>query len=280
MSPSVSNKILENVVHEMMKTRNIEDYRIQIDGETSKTDGFIGDVIFFQVIHKDKKQHLVLKTGKTNDHVRNILDANTIYSREICMYTKVLPILEKFTKSKGMSVIHSFIPRVVFSHEESLVMENLRIQNFHMWDKKKLMNMTDIKLLLENYGVWHGITMAFKHHNPEQFSKCVHGWKDSRHRLNGVLNLTDTFRQEFSKVMKMLSDKGRDDLVQVYKDFENYIDDFVYRRNLKEEDMIIISHGDTWCNNYLFKFEVSITFNLSVISWFSKKKSLFIFYNY
>ncbi|XP_044758337.1 uncharacterized protein LOC123316359 [Coccinella septempunctata] len=247
--------VFQSVVERMMKSKDIENYKFEIDGGTAKSDGFIGDVIFFNIQHESEKEHLVLKTAKTGETIRKRIDADTAYDREICMYTKVLPALEQFTRRKGLSVIPSFIPKVLFNFKESLVMENLKMRGFHMWNKNKMMGMAHIKLLFENYGVWHGITMAFKDQQPDEFSSCVQGWIDSRFSLNKAFGLTTHFSREFSEVLKLLAEKGRHDLVDVYKKFEGRIDDYVYRRDLPERDMLIISHGDAWCNNFLFKYK-------------------------
>ncbi|XP_045477851.1 uncharacterized protein LOC123683002 [Harmonia axyridis] len=256
MSSSNTDSVLSVVVQQMMINKNIVDYEFDVDGGTSRSDGFLGDVIFFHVKYKNKIDYLVLKTGKTNENVRNLVDADTLYNREICMYTKVIPLLEEFAKIKNNTVLPTFIPNVVFHHKESLVMENLRKQNFHMWNRRKPMTLAHLELLYENYGIWHGVTMAFKNQKPEEFSKCISGWRDCRFRLNKTSGLSRHLKREFSEVMRRLADRNRSDLVDVYKSYIDKIDHVLYRRDLKKEDMLIISHGDTWCNNYLFRNEL------------------------
>ncbi|XP_044758336.1 uncharacterized protein LOC123316358 [Coccinella septempunctata] len=259
---SIMYTVLPDIIKQMMKERNIEQFKFFIDGGTNNQDGYMGEIVFFHVVtNNNERLNLVLKSAKAQEDLKNILSADILYERELNMYTIVIPTLKNFAERNNLLEMDKFIPRLWFAEKHSnqvnIVLENLKLRNFHIHDRRKPMDSSHMKVLFETYGKWHGISMAFRDQYPRHFSKLLENWMDPRLKLIQSFGLVKLYKKELGIIKRMLAERERDDLLKIFDGVENEIESILFRKNLDQSDSLIISHGDNWSNNYLFKYEGS-----------------------
>ncbi|XP_045477848.1 uncharacterized protein LOC123682999 [Harmonia axyridis] len=262
MSIVNAQSLLCDILKQMMKEKKIEHYKFNIDGDSNNSDGYMGEIVFFHVIlDNNERLNLVLKSAKPHETLKKILASDILYNREFLMYTKVFPELENFTKSKNVQDMATFIPKVWFAEKHSdqvnIVLENLKVQNFNICDRKKPMDSSHMRILFDTYGKWHAISMAFRDQHPEKFSSLVENWVDPRLKLIKSLGLVKYHGIDLSVVKNMSIERKRFDVVKVLESIEDQMEDILFRKNSEDEDLLIISHGDNWCTNYMFKYKES-----------------------
>ncbi|XP_045477847.1 uncharacterized protein LOC123682998 [Harmonia axyridis] len=260
MSVINTQSLLCDILKQIMKEKTNEHYTFNIDGGTNNSDGYMGEIVFFHVILEDNERlNLVLKSAKSHKSLKEILFSDIIYNREFLMYTKVFPELEKFTKSKNVQDMATFIPKVWFAEKHldqvNIVLENLKLQNFHICDRKKPMDSSHMRILFDTYGKWHAISMAFRDQHPEKFSRLVENWVDPKLKLIKSFGFVKHHGIDLSVVKKMSIERKRFDLVKLLDSIEGQMEDILFRNYSEDENLLIISHGDNWCNNYMFKYK-------------------------
>ncbi|KAL3273767.1 hypothetical protein HHI36_015194 [Cryptolaemus montrouzieri] len=213
---------LKQMVQQMTKASGIDKYTIDIEGKTDCSDGYIGDIVFFTVTETaDKRLHLVLKTCKRNETFRKATCVDVSYTRELCLYADIFPTLELFLKQNCMNGFLDFVPKARFTsnipNRESLILDNLKYQNFRLYERTSTMDLDHIELIFETYGKWHGLSMAYKDQYPEKFAEMTKNWVDAKYLLWTKFEMFEYFKKEFSVVMEMLKNCGRSDLVNIYR---------------------------------------------------------------
>lgn len=241
---------------------DINDFSIDIDDYDGKGEGFIGDVIFLTLTNNktNEKEDVVLKQQKTfNGQPLNITIA--AFENEINFYSDIWCTLELFYKDSTRKTLN-FIPKCLATSRSKLrkiALENLKVEGFAPHDKTKPFDIVHFSAVLRTYGVLHALSMALKERNSEEFK-----------RLEGLLmhiNERD-FDKETSfggKVLKTVCRDfqkmfdANDELVIEYLKLYERIGPKIVDRCFCEGQLNgILLHGDSWSNNFLFKYDVSV----------------------
>ncbi|KAK9874583.1 hypothetical protein WA026_005416 [Henosepilachna vigintioctopunctata] len=251
---------LDRLTQKMMYKKGINRYRIKIEGQSNKGDNYVGDITFFTVTSEEngKKYHLVMKTAKRSEEIRKIMGNGKLYTREMYMYSEVFPAIQSFGKLNATSIELKNIPKVYWVSQEdkreTIILENLNIRGYRLWDRTKAMDMNHIMMVLRNYGIFHGLSMAMKHREPELFKKLTKDLDNVMVAFCEMNEVVGIFEEGMKHAMKLLEEAGREDLVEKFKPIVNNIE-YQLVKESKEEDKLVITHGDCWTNNMLFQYK-------------------------
>ncbi|XP_072384199.1 uncharacterized protein [Diabrotica undecimpunctata] len=159
----------------------IENFEIQELEGNQRGQGYLGEMVFFSLKNKNtgEDHNLVVKqclvgSEKTSKFM------SMCFNNEVHFYTKVIPALQAFQKSYPKVEIFNNIPKCFATSskkgKEKLVMENLKLKDYKMHPKKIPLNSQMYEIIFKTYGKFHGISYAFKHYHPEQFSELGAGY--------------------------------------------------------------------------------------------------------
>lgn len=96
------------------------------------------------------------------------------FENEIYFYNDLWPALTKFyRKATGKSI--SFVPKCLGTSKNRLriALENVKLQGFVTFDKRKPFDDKHFSVALKMYGVFHGLSMALKVQNVDEFNGFV-----------------------------------------------------------------------------------------------------------
>lgn len=183
-----------------------------------------------------------------------------LYFNEIIFYEKIWKQLDKFQKSFQNVKQFNRIPKCYASSsevksQEKLVLENLKCLQYEMYPRPKSFDDNHMKLLVETYGHYHGLSAAYRELNPEEFMKLSRLLKDSTSSLFQF----DIFRILVQMCMMRNYNTFVDETIR--KKLKKYIDHLsdIVNDSLKYDGKNpVINHGDCWSNNMLFLNDVSI----------------------
>ncbi|XP_045477849.1 uncharacterized protein LOC123683000 [Harmonia axyridis] len=250
----------KSLVAQMLKEKNIENYNIDIKGNSGIGDGYMGDIIFFKVtMEKDSSVlSLVMKLAKNNKALRDNSNLEENFRREIFMYETVFRSIESyFAKLKPNVKVLDYIPKLFWSNpeqgKEALVLENLKADGFTSWEKFKPLDFEHTKQVCRNLAKWHGEVMAFRDQNPDQFESWIPKLENIRYELLVQIGLIKHAYKNYRKVVEMFEERGQHELAVKFKAQEKNLEDFCKIAE-KESDRLVITHADLWINNVLFKF--------------------------
>uniref|UniRef100_A0A6P7G7V4 Uncharacterized protein LOC114338728 n=1 Tax=Diabrotica virgifera virgifera TaxID=50390 RepID=A0A6P7G7V4_DIAVI len=142
---------------------------------------------------------------------------------------------------------------------EGLVMENLKTQQYELWDKKVPMNPGHIKAVLIEYAKFHAVSFAMKQKNPALFKKLSekNGTNPFEKKNASEKDNEERYKKFFSDTLsngyKVLKDDP--ELTEKLKKYEQIVDTEFMSKLKEPEYKLVITHGDCWCNNFLFKYQ-------------------------
>lgn len=252
-----------NILKFIKKIKGISfhDFNIEISNN-AKGEGFIGEILFITLINKItlQKEFLVIKQQKVQQDDEFVEWSNGPFENEICFYDKIWPYLKKIYEDKTEKCL-DILPNFLGSTRDGvkmLLMDNLKAAGYIINDINKPFTEDHLTIVFKAYGIFHGISMALKEQNCEEYSRLVSGisyfWKEvfveGEFHTRRLLNILPSVKKFFDPLTeKHLLDK--------LEEFEQRGPDLVHKALNEESGPKVVTHGDCWSNNFLFKYDVS-----------------------
>lgn len=184
-----------------------------------------------------------------------------VFRQEVQMYGVILPALVAFQSEHGVAEDISFtgFPKcygafhVEGSSESMIIMEDLRASGYEMWPKHKSTDFESVRRVMEQIGRLHGLSIAIRDQKPEVFEtfQALPPIIIDFYESPGI----SLFIQSCLKQTLSLMDTAQD-----VADCERFVRDFreIYMSGLDVEllgNHGVMSHGDSWLNNLMFKMD-------------------------
>ncbi|XP_060532513.1 uncharacterized protein LOC132705723 [Cylas formicarius] len=262
MSVATNNQlVVRELIDKIFANRNIGNFDVTYSGNSENGDGYLGDIIFAQVTPKNGKtrtHHLVLKFGKRGEDLRKKFPVRLAFEREIHMYGNVFPAFQQFLKEKNLEPF-DFLPECfgtfISEDYEAIALQNLKAISYDIRGRTFPLDAAHIKLTMEAYGKWHATSLALAEQNPKLFGEL-----SNIQSLWPILGETESFKVLFGQaeedVTKILTDNNEFDLLRKFKQkFHGKIYDTWREVVVQELEPRVITHGDCWSNNFMFKYE-------------------------
>ncbi|CAG9830312.1 unnamed protein product [Diabrotica balteata] len=251
------------LVDRVASENGFTDYEIITNSGSNKGDNFLGILTAITIKNKEKSLDVILKTSETNKQVRDSTPFRDLYKREIFLYERVFEEFKKFQEEYNIEDRFESVPKFYLSFTEDelegLVMENLKTQQYQLWNKKIPINSGHTKAVLIEYAKFHAVALAMKYKNPELFKDLTErgprnpyeityqGGNEKVERMKAFLthSLSDSF--------KALEDDP--DLTEYLKKYEQNSLPEALSQLQEPEYKVVVTHGDCWCNNFMFKYQ-------------------------
>ncbi|CAG9835906.1 unnamed protein product [Diabrotica balteata] len=240
----------------------IENFVIQEHEGNEKGQGYLGEMVFFSLKNKNigEDHHLVVKQCLGGSEETSKL-MSMFFSNEVHFYTKVIPAIQSFQKSYPKVEIFNNIPKCFATSsrkgKEKLVMENLNQKDYKMHPKKIPLNSKMYEVIFKMYGKFHGISYAFKHYHPEEFSELGAGYHKNMTRFFSRGLMQQGIRNCCNWIKEFLEEEED---IKILDSFKKYCDEgpqmLLDALEYKSPYSIFI-HGDCWSNNMMFKYNNS-----------------------
>lgn len=259
---------LQNLLNRVVNGR-LDDFDVEADEGKLKGENFLGEIVFVSLRHKKTKEshELVIKRAIEGFN-QTFTFLEDVHSKEITFYETVWPVLDKFQGDLGFNKIPKCYGSSRTKGQEIMVLENLNQKGFKLLDKTNTLNKEHIEYIFKTYAVYHAISYAFRELQPEEFSKLQNlinsksffPAADSSPEEKNTYN--DFYRNSFKSVISLFDELTEKEILRAYKEFVKDDPDEIMRRvNEYVGDSPILTHGDCWSNNMMFKYDVSINSN-------------------
>lgn len=246
------------------------EYTTKVDSGSNHGDNFIGVLSRVTLAgtrkvngkFKEDKLNLLCKFGSDVAERRKEFNTDALFEREIYAYEKLLPAFKKFQKSRGLVDADCFsaYPKYYGGIADGqrgqflIVMDDLRYQKFDMWPKNKPIPFDHAKMVFEQLGKYHGVSFAMKDQKPVQFREFQELDDLFGHFYRNALTM---FHAAYDMAMSVLDDEEHVKVMQDLK--ENTLEIFLDCVDEKRfEPFGVITHGDCWNNNQLYKYEKEV----------------------
>lgn len=218
--------------------------------------------------------HLLCKLAPENEHRREAYQTSAAFGRELYAYQTILPTFLKFQKEKGVNENECFTsyPKCYATIADNetgqflIIMEDMRPKGFAMWPKNQPMAVDHCQLVMEQLGRFHGISFALKDQRPDDFEK----FKELNDLYLPILKapvLEIVYTKSLERAVNVVTNEDHKNKMQVLsKQWKDELYDCLSSDESKKFG--IVSHGDCWNNNFLFKYDKQVSSHSSQCSLF------------
>jgi hypothetical protein len=257
---------LQSWIEKMMTSLSIDDYKLDIGGNTTRGDGYLGEVTFLKVFttkNGTKKDYdLVIKSAKKSEELRKQTPIKEAYDRESLFYSKIFPVLDEFQRQKGVERPFVNVPKCYsISKEitkEAVILQNLKTLGFDLHDRKQPMNLHHILLVFQNYGRYHALSLALRLKKPSVFKSITKNLTDVFGQFIVQAQMLGVFYKEFDNLKRLLEKDQETEALKKFDGFEKEFEKILINFTDEDTDPSMLIHGDCWNNNFMFKYEVTI----------------------
>lgn len=235
-------------------------------------DGYIGRLLFIQITLNNKLLDLVIKCSVEDEEQRKFVRSKHMFEREAYFYTSLYPTISTYGKEQLgyqlFSNVAQFYGAYFEDHMEALIFEDLNKAGYKLWDRRLPMDKNHVSMVLERYGKFHAVSLAMRHRHPQKFYDLTRPLKNSDNFVNLLCrpNLMATWDRNFQKIVSLLRNRGLDDAARRVDNFRSEIPDVLIRYADPDDRYSVVLHGDCWCNNFMFKYEVRC-FNFTLLHY-------------
>nr|CAI5841286.1 unnamed protein product [Callosobruchus analis] len=147
------------------------------------------------------------------------------------------------------------VPTYYGSWEHScIVLENLKAKGYRLWNKQVPMDCNHLVQGVKEYARFHSVSLAMRLTQPEEFQSLTEGFKPFKTSQNDL-------RQFLKACIKAGSDLVGDDKEsrEVLEKLQTTGEEFMLITMADERYHLVVTHGDCWCNNILYKYKENTT---------------------
>lgn len=259
-----------DLLKKVAENERIEGFVIDIRSGSSVGDGYLSNLK--SVVMRGKRTsnngdsvelHLLCKMLTDSERACEEMNLNDLFEREIFFYSVVFPALEKFQTSRGITSNAGFFAypkcyETVFNSEQrqmALIMGDLRRSDFKMWPKQQPADIGHVELVFRQLAKFHGVSFAMKDQEPSTFNrlrstelfspllekKSFASYFDASHQ-KCIQGLEKTLAPARFERVKAIFANSRALLKKTCN-------------GLQSEPYSVLIHGDSWSNNFLFRYE-------------------------
>ncbi|XP_053695574.1 uncharacterized protein LOC128743080 [Sabethes cyaneus] len=229
-------------------------FSVDFDEETRlECDGFIS-FVFKAIINGDDRELVLWCKVPPNDDPRSL----ALFKREVYFYQEILPAMYEFQMTKDVNeqsnVGFFSAPRCYLAHcdadkeepEAVIVLEYDENYERWDWDKFEPINLDHAKLLLQQLGRLHAVSLAMKAQKPEMFEKLKHALEDN-------VDFGTLMKESFDRALTTMKTRFAADQVEIQQMRDAIFSELNCCAGVARiEAFSVISHGDCWINNFIF----------------------------
>ncbi|CAG9764214.1 unnamed protein product [Ceutorhynchus assimilis] len=253
----------ENLVKEAAKSEGFVDFDISANVGTIKGDNYLGIIHSVTVKEKNdetKVLHLICKSASVIDNFRGMMPIIKMFKRERDLY-EIIGKLKEYQNEKALlrpfDGVAKFYGSCLEEKNETILMENLKKYGYKLWDRMTPMNNEHLSAVFAEYAKFHALSLAYKHQNPDGFEELSKDIKTDVFMDNDQENGKEKFEKfleyHFKNGLKAV--EGNAKATTELGKFREVIGQKFELLRMSEK--AVITHGDCWCNNILFKYEKS-----------------------
>lgn len=245
---------------------------------------------------QDEKQleiSVIVKAMPDNLHRRRLFRSVIFFRNEINFYTKVLPAIEAFQKSRQPAPKKPFVeyPRCLASLcdgvNDFIALEDVGPRGYRAPVRQDYISLEDALLTMRTLGRFHGVALAFNALDSKNFEKAAGSLEETYYG--------EHTREWYTGFLLLAENVATDAVKQIYPNSKyetvatNFLqpplfDDLINLVSTRSK-LSVFGHGDCWTPNFLTKYNeqgqseeiIIIDFQLARCSSLALDLSFFIY---
>ncbi|XP_049787667.1 uncharacterized protein LOC126191015 isoform X4 [Schistocerca cancellata] len=267
ISPKFTENILIDILKEISGHSEVKLGQYTLFRRDACGDSYLSTITRLAVQGSDvvsKKQYsiaLIVKSLPHNIGRRKTFRSCEFFQNETAFYEKVMAKLLEFQKRKNPEKPFLEVPRcfkaVADGENDFIVMEDVSPTGFKSASRTESLDFEHCASVLRCLGRFHGLSLAMKDQEPEEFKKAASCLKETyysedqrewyRNMMKRICNITiDAMEQEYpnSSYEKKAKEFCNEGLFDVQMDLVK-----------PREPYSVITNGDAWICNFLFLYK-------------------------
>lgn len=260
----IMNDAVKNLLDLVIENEDVIDGKINVLGQNQAGDGYLGTVNNVEIIGKNKRLNLIVKIAPVNEKLRGQAPIAAVYATEINFYTKLYPALREFQAEHGGGKPFIKLAKCYATckktSREGLVLQNLKADGYKIWPRQKHLSVDHVKIVLREYGKFHAMSYALKLKADEKYRELTCEMKDCFYEFVKDPGFNDLYTSLFDDIKNIPEIKENYNMYNTLEKCCNGNLDFFKKLATERDQYTVITHGDGWTNNMLFKYDVSSKF--------------------
>lgn len=244
---------------------NKSNYLFQYVSETGKGDSYLSELIRIRIhgVNQNKVPNhiqVILKNIPKSVSRRLTFRSHEFFANEINFYEKVLPVLLAFQSTKDVKDPFDKYAKLFLTYSDGtndvICLEDANVESFGSAVRQEGIDLEHCKLTFKVLAQFHALSFAMRDQKPQEFNTIKNQVTELyyHHRLWGWY---ERFWKRISGLAIDAVEKEYPDSIYVekIKKFavpERYMDMVAAATGTGENG--VISHGDSWTNNFLYKY--------------------------
>ncbi|KAH8267192.1 hypothetical protein KR026_002459 [Drosophila bipectinata] len=213
-------------------------------------------IVYLSKDGSEEQVSYILKTGLDVNKGGAMVEQIGMFPREKEMYQHHIPQFVKLYKDAGIDV--ELAPKCVHTEETperiTIVFEDLKTNNFRNVDRLEGLDFVHMRCVLRKLAEFHAASAVYRE---------VNGPYDTRYNKN---MFCEENRVLFTKVreirepqyQKAMLEWGIPDIERYIKkspEAPKFFEETLKLNEVDESSFNVLNHGDSWCNNIMFKYK-------------------------
>ncbi|XP_053616575.1 uncharacterized protein LOC128678792 [Plodia interpunctella] len=262
----------QEFVSGVLQKRGLKADKVTIETLGKAGDNYVANVKKITAkLENGEEFKMIAKIAPTSEMLRATMNTVIMFGNECLMYKEVLPKFRDLQRAAGLSPGDTFrFPECYGASmepfNEIILLEDLTESNFKMLDRFTPLTNECVKLILKNFAIFHSLSFVLKKQEVDTFDSYINRLGDF---FTEMLENDDTkiyfSTVETDTLALMDSDRYRNAVRgTVSKLLE--ISTKVYKNELTSR-YSVITHGDAWTNNVMFRFEENVALEAILIDY-------------
>lgn len=225
-------------------------------------DGYLGTHKIVKVHGPNKCLELFVKFTPEDERLKSEDLVVKAFHNECLFYEKIYPVLLEFQRNKGCTILFHSVPKcykvINLEFNKTIILENILTSGYRALNSKSIMSREHIEMVLKELGRFHATCFALKDQKLQVYQDIV---RNISHPLS-EFKYTPDFKRLFDYLIvgarKSLNPVKDEEILTVFDKFADKILPFLKLvDSLRTNKYSVINHTDGWCNNFMFKYDVS-----------------------
>ncbi|XP_036318178.1 uncharacterized protein LOC118733084 isoform X2 [Rhagoletis pomonella] len=264
----ISNKFTEKTLDEIVqKAGGTKHTSYKFGPGFKKGDSYLSKVFRLTVDGVNEKNgsvlevHLICKGMPDNVARRKVFHSADFFRNEINFYTKVVPAWEAFQARRKPTNPFTEYPRCFASHcdgeNDFIALENVSFRGYGAPNRQDYISLEDALLTMRTLGRFHGISLAFRALEPENFEAAAKGLEETYYNEGkrswyiGFLGLACNVAKD--AIEKTYPGTKYETIAAKFLQPTPLYDDLI-KLVSADSPLAAIGHGDCWTPNFLTRY--------------------------
>ncbi|PSN47056.1 hypothetical protein C0J52_09362 [Blattella germanica] len=219
-----------------------------------KGDNFMSTMHRVLVKTESGERSLIVKCRMGQGTAADVLRESTMFKKEIKMYGTTLPRMEQLLKNAINRPMEPLGPKCLYSCKNFLVMEDLSADGYKMLNRREGLSLEQALTAMRAIARFHAASVAIHEEDPESMKDYdMNFFSDPTSRHGWIVcfrAMAKMFLEEFETWPKEIWSRYLGKIRDIKDDF---LDRLNKATQICDTDFNVLSHGDLWINNLLYK---------------------------